>query len=220
MTPPWQAPDVRNPDSDYPTCSRCRNSLHGSDHCRGCHKKDHPLAITGCSYCDREREGRRKHGFCEICGSNERRRFDFCPACHTREHESYVKGCERCETRAKNTYEPKYMRPGRRAVTRVKNAAIVVAVVAGIVGVFLVGAAIDKAGDESGERAASDYACAAVRDYVNGDDMSDVLGDLQRRMDDADYAGEADEVASYQSAYDVIAFGEDWQLANWVEACS
>lgn len=112
------------------------------------------------------------------------------------------------------------MAPGRRLLERVKNGAILVAVLGAIAGVFLIGAAIDKAGDDSGRRAATDYACAAVLDYVNGDDMSDVLGDLQARINDADYAGETDEVASYQSAYDVIAYGGDNELANWVDACS
>lgn len=45
-----------------------------------------------------------------------------------------------------------------------------------------------------GRNAATEYACAAVVDYVNGDD---VLGDLRRRMDDADDAG--DEVGTYES---------------------
>lgn len=179
--------------------------------------KEHRLYDPTCRLCEIERERRRKLGRCEICGFDLRWET-FCHDCHNREHPRYVKGCDRCETRSKRTSDTKLMSPRARAVENTKR----IGILAGIVGVLvLIGvlvAAFEGATDRASDDSATDYACAAVADFASGDDVSEILSDLQRRRNQAEANGAPYGV--YVSAYEVIAFGSEFQVSNWLDACS
>lgn len=142
----------------------------------------------------------------------------FCENCHSKAHPIYLKGCDYCEARSKTTQDTKQMAPLARVVENTKRVAILVGILGILAGAGLIGILASSAEDQNIEDASYEYSCAAVRDFANGDDMSEILGDLQARISDA--SGRGDPTGHYQGAHDVIAFGSESEVGNWLAACN
>lgn len=142
----------------------------------------------------------------------------FCSHCHDEAHATYLKGCPYCEGRANVTNNTKHMRPGARAVENTKRVAILAGILAVLVGIGAITLAIEGGVESSSSDAEYRFACASVRDYASGGDVSDILSDLQSAINRAKDGGGP--YGTLEGAYEVVAFGSDSEVENWLDACS